>query len=88
MTVHLRIPSSIKNRTMDKLVHHLVEQVIVLVSLWHRSFLKGIFGQTLVSLLLPHYYLDFIADLALVFGVMICQVVFVTTFAYNFGIFV
>ena len=36
------------------------------------------------------YYIDFIADLILVFGVIIRQVVFVTmsTFACNFGTFV
>ena len=43
-----------------------------------------------VSLLLPHYYLDFIADLVLVFGVIIRQVVFTImyTFAHNFGMLV
>ena len=43
-----------------------------------------------VSLLVPHYYLDFIADLVLVFGVIIRQVVFAImyTFAYNFGMLV
>ena len=43
-----------------------------------------------LSLLLPHYYLDFIADLVLVFGVIIRQVVFAImyTFAHNFGMLV
>ena len=47
-------------------------------------------GRTLVSSLLPHFYVDFIADVVLVFGAIIHQVVFITmsTFTYNFGTFV
>ena len=48
---------------------------------------KSTSRQTLVLPLLSHYYVDLIADLVLVLGVIIRQVVFVTmsTFAYNFG---
>ena len=90
MTVRSKIPSSIKNRTMYKPVHRLVKQVNILVSTRRGSLLKGPSGQTLVSSLLPHYYIDFIADLVLAFGVIIRQVVFITmyTFAYNFGTFI
>ena len=90
MTVRSKIPSSIKNPTMYKPIHRLVKQVSVLVSTRRGSLLKGTSGQTLVSSLLPHYYVDFIADLVLVFAVIIRQTVFVTmsTFAYNFGTFV
>ena len=87
MTVRSKIPSNIKNHTMYKPVHRLVKQVNILVSTWCGSLLKGTFRQTLVSPLLPRHYIDFIADLVLVFGVIIRQVVLVTvsTFAYNFG---
>ena len=72
---------------MYKPVHRLVKQVNILVSTWCGSLLKGTYGQTLVSPLLPYYYINFMADLVLVFGVIIRQVVFVTmsTFAYNLG---
>ena len=73
-----KIPSSIKNCTMYKLVHRLVKQVSVLVSTGRGSLLKGTSRQTLVSLLHSHYFVDFIVDLVLVFGVIIRQVVFVT----------
>ena len=74
---------------MYKSAHWLVRQVNVLVSTRRGSLLKGASGQTSVLPLFPHYEADFIADLVLVFGVIICKVVFYTipTFAYNFGTF-
>ena len=60
--------SSTKNCTMYKLFHCLIKQVSVLVSTWRGSFLKGASRQTLVLSLLPHYYVDFTADLIVVFG--------------------
>ena len=85
MTVCLKIPFSIKNCTMYKAAHHLVNQFNVLVSTQRGSLPKVTSGQALLTSLLPHYFLDFIVVLLLVFGVIICQVVFVTmsTFAYN-----
>ena len=90
MTARSKTPSSIKSCTMYKPVHRLVKQVNVLVYTWRGPLLKGTSGQTLASLLLPHYYIDFIANLVLVFGIVIRQVAFVTmtTYAYNFGTFV
>ena len=79
--------SSIKSRTMCKPAHRLVRQFNALVSTRRRFLLKGASGQTSLLPLSPHYLADFIADLVLVFVVIISQVVFYTisTFAYNFG---
>ena len=54
-----------------------------MVSTWRESLLKGTSGQASLLSLLPHYYVDFIADLVLVFGVITRQVVFdaMSTFA-------
>ena len=78
---------SIKNSSMYKPVHPLVKQVDVLVFARRGSSLKSTTGQTSVSSLLLQYYVDFIANLILVFGVITRQVIFVTmsTFAYNIG---
>ena len=60
------------------------KQVNVLVSTRHKRYLRtdNSIGQ--------HYYVNFIADLVLVFGVINRKVVFVSmsTFVYNFGKFV
>ena len=71
-------------------VHPLVKEVDLLVFARRGSSLKSTTGQTLVSSLLPQYYVDFIANLVLVFGVITRQVIFVTmsTFAYNIGTFI
>ena len=63
---------------MYKSALRLVKQVNILVSTRRRSLLKGTSRQTLVSSLLPYYYIDFTADLEFVFGVIIHQVVLVT----------
>ena len=84
MAVCSKIPTSIKYHTIYKLVHHIAKQVNVPVSTG--TLLKGTTGQTLVSSLLPHYLVDFM----LLFGVIMRQIVFVvlSTFAYNFSLFV
>ena len=86
MNVRSKTLSSIKNRTMYKPVHRLLNQVNVLVSTRRGFLLKSACGQTLLT----YYYVDFIVDLMLVFRVIICQFVFVSmsTFAYNFGTYV
>ena len=88
--VRSKIPSSIQSRTMYKLVHGLPRQVNILVSTRHVSLLNGALGQTSVLPFFPHYWADFLADLFLIFGAIILQVVFYTmsTFAYNLGTFV
>ena len=63
---------NIKNHTMYKPVHHFAKQFNVLVSKQPEYFPKVTSRRTLVSPLLPHYYVDFIADAVLVFGVIIC----------------
>ena len=75
---------------MFKPVHRLEKRVNRLVSTRCESLLKSTSGQTIVSSLLPHYSVDFIVDLVLLFRFIIHKVVFVTmsTFAYNFGTFV
>ena len=56
---------------MYKPVHRLAKQVNVLVSTRRWLLLTGTSGQKTASSLLPHYSVDFIVQLVLVFGVII-----------------
>ena len=88
--VCLELTSSVKNCTICKSIHCLTKLNNVSVSMRRQLLLEGGSGQAIVLLLLHQYYLDFIADLVLFFGVIIYQMVFVTLskFTYNFGTFV